>query len=152
MKNIPVRDLMTRDVVTGRPDMPLREAVSLLRRNHLRSLPVTDSDEGLVGVLSETDVFLKPKGIAFSLETAPSLLGQVIDREQIDQVERARSVRVDEVMSTCVTTVDPDTRLEDLAMLMHERQLTCLPVLDGERLVGVVSRIDVLEVIYDSLA
>ncbi len=148
MKKIPVAEFMTRELIVARREMPLTELVALLREHGVRGLPVTDESNRLVGVVSETDLFLKEKGVPFSLEKVPSLLGQMVDKDEVDQVELCKKVKVGEVMTGPVTTVDEETTLEDVAMLMYERHLTMLPVVDDGELVGVVRRIDVLRLLY----
>lgn len=148
MKHIPVKEIMTSNLVTAQVETPLARAVELLRRNRIHSLPVTDTDNRLLGVITETDLFLKEKGLCFSMEKVPSILGRLVDKEDIDHLEGAGQVPVGDVMTRTVITVDEDTTLEDLAMTMYENHLTCVPVTREEQVVGVVSRIDVLDVIY----
>ena len=148
MKRIPVSRFMSRELIAARQEMPLTELVGLLQEHGVRGLPVIDQAKRVVGVVSETDLFLKEKGVPFSLEKVPSLLGQVVDKDEVGQVELCKKVTVGEVMSSTVTTVDEETTLEDVAMLMYERHLTMLPVVDDGELTGVVRRIDVLRLLY----
>ena len=148
MKKIPVKEFMVREPITIDRDMPLTEFVRLLSVHKVRAMSVTDEDGKLIGVVSETDLFIKPKGVPFSMEKVPSLLGQVIDKNDVDHVDATQSVKVGEVMSTVLNTVAPDTTLEDLAMLMYEKHLTLVPVVEDGKLVGSVRRIDVLRKLY----
>ncbi len=148
MKRTPVSRFMSRELIVARPEMPLTKLVALLQEHCVRGLPVTDESNRLVGVVSETDLFLKEKGVPFSLEKVPSLLGQVVDRDEVDQVELCKKVRVGEVMTSTVTSVAEEATLEEVAMLMYERHLTMLPVVRDGELVGVVRRIDVLRLLY----
>ena len=110
---------------------------------------MTDEDGRLVGIITERDIFLKEKGVPFSLETVPSLLGEVVDKDDVDEVGRCQSVQVDEVMHQNVNAIDPEMPLEDVAMLMFENNLTLVPVVTDDKLIGVVRRIHVLRQIYD---
>ncbi len=148
MNKIPVSDFMQRDPVTAKPDMPLIELVSILRAGGRRGLPVTDDDNRLVGVVSETDLFLKEHPVPFSTEKVPSLLGQVIDKQQVDQVSRVREMKVGQVMTHKSVTVREDATLEETALLMCERHLSMVPVVSDEVLVGVVRRCDILAILY----
>jgi CBS domain-containing protein len=149
MKQIPVRAFMNRDPVTARGSMSIPELVALLKRNRIRSAPVVDDHGRVTGVITESDLFLRPKGVPFSLEKIPSLLGQIIARGEIGQIDLlCKQVKVDEVMTRHVTSVSEDATLEDVAMLMYEWKLTLVPVVTDGRLVGVVRRIHVLEQIY----
>ena len=148
MKKIPVYEFMNRAPITVHAEMPLTEFVAMLGKHQVRALSVTDADGRLTGVVSETDLFIKPKGVPFSMEKVPSLLGQVVDKDDIDHVQATQSVTVGEVMSTSLCTVNRETTLEDLAMLMYDKHLTLVPVVEGGKLIGTVRRIDVLRQLY----
>lgn len=148
MKDLDATEFMERDPVVARPEMPLAELVELLWRHHLRALPVVDGDGNLVGVVSETDLFLKEKGVPFSLEKVTTLLGEPMTKAHLEGHEGSEKVTVAEVMSSHPIAIRPATTLEDAALLMHKRHLSVLPVVDGEKLVGIVRRIHLLNRIY----
>ena len=148
MKETPVSEFMSRDLTAASKEMPLTELVALFKENKVRGLPVTDDDNRLLGVVTERDIFLKEKGVPFSLETVPTLLGQVIDKQDIDQVELCRQVTVEDVMRANVATVTETDTLEDVGMLMYEERRALVPVVEDDKLVGVVRRIHVLREIY----
>ena len=148
MKETPVSEFMSRDLTAASKEMPLTELVTLFKENKVRGLPVTDEDNRLLGVVTERDIFLKEKGVPFSLETVPTLLGQVIDKADIDQVELCRQVTVEDVMRANVATVTETDTLEDVGMLMYEEKRALVPVVKNDKLVGVVRRIHVLREIY----
>ena len=148
MKETPVSEFMSRDLTAASKEMPLTELVALFKENKVRGLPVTDDDDRLLGVVTERDIFLKEKGVPFSLETVPTLLGQVIDKADIDQVELCRQVTVEDVMRANVATVTETDTLEDVGMLMYEEKRALVPVVKDHKLVGVVRRIHVLREIY----
>ena len=148
MNKIPAKDFMQRDPVTANPEMPLISLVALLRKEGRRGLPVTDEENRLVGVISETDLFLKDQKVPFSSEKVPSLLGQVIDMGQAGQVPQIRETKVKQVMTQQAATIGEDTTLEDTALLMHKRRLSMVPVVSDGVLVGVVRRNDILGILY----
>ena len=148
MKRVPVAELMEKDPVTTRPGTPLTELVGQLRQYGVRAVPVVGDDGRLLGVVSETDLFLKEKGVPFSLEKVPTLLGQVVVQDELQDFELCQRVKVEEVMTDGVTSVEASATLEEVAMLMYERGFSVLPVVEGDRLVGVVRRIDILTRLY----
>ncbi len=119
-----------------------------LRQCGVRAVPVVGDDGRLLGVVSETDLFLKEKGVPFSLEKVPTLLGQVVVQDELQDFELCQRVKVEEVMTDGVTSVEASATLEEVAMLMYERGFSVLPVVEGDRLVGVVRRIDILTRLY----
>ena len=147
MKNLHATDFMEPDPVFAGPDMPLSELVPLFWAERVRALPVVEHGR-LVGVVSETDLFLKEKGVPFSLETVTTLLGEPVAGDRLAGLERCDKVTVREVMTDHPVTITPETTLEDAAMLMHERSLSVLPVVEGDMLVGMARRINLLRAIY----
>jgi len=148
VKKVPVTDLMEADPVTTRAETPLTELVRQLKRYGFRAMPVADDDGNLLGVVSETDLFLKEKGVPFSLEKVPSLLGQMVAEDELQDFEPTRRVKVKEVMSTGIVTLPPNATLEDAAMLMCKRRFPLIPIVEEKKLLGVVRRIDVLRRLY----
>ena len=148
VKKVPVSELMEADPVTTKADLPLTELVRQLKRYGFRAMPVVDDDDKLIGVVSETDLFLKEKGVPFSIEKVPTLLGQMVAENELQDFKLTRQVKVAEVMATAIVTLEPTATLEDAAMLMHKRHFSLIPVVENGKLVGVVRRIDILRRLY----
>ena len=143
-----VRDFMTSSPVTARVDMSLAELVEEFDKHGVRGLAVTDESGRLVGVVTETDLFLKARGIPFSIEKVPTLLGKAITPAEIEHADICKQVKVHEVMTRIVVTVEEDMTLEKVAMLMHRKNVTLVPVVRNGEMVGEVRRIQVLKRIY----
>lgn len=150
MKKIPVKTLMTTGIATVRPDTPLAEVVAALAENQVRSLPVTDAEGMIVGVISETDLFLKERNAPFSTQKVPTLLGRIIDEQDLDQLDVSKRIPVEQVMCRQVETATEETPLEEAAMKMMHLGITNLPVVSEGKVVGIVRRIDILRTIFDS--
>jgi CBS domain-containing protein len=150
MKKYPVKEFMTREVVTIHSDAPLSEVIALLAGNKVRSLPVTDAEGHLVGIISETDLFLKERHAPFSTQKVPTLLGRIIDEHEIDQLDKSKRIPVEQVMRREVETATEETTLEEAAMKMMRLGITNLPVVRDGLLIGVVRRIDILRVIFSN--
>ncbi len=121
-----VRDSMTQEVVTVAPQTTAAEALALCRENRIRHLPVLQGGR-LVGVISDRD-----------LRAATPALGDPARAEALDRI------RVADEMAREVATASPEDPIEGAAMAMYERKIGCLPVVDGENLVGIVTSSDVL--------
>lgn len=138
----PVEDIMQRHVVTVRPETRLSEAVSLLLRRGLRSLPVIDGDGCVLGIVTDGDL-LRNTSLPIRLGLQP-----ILTREQIQNDIRSLQSQgrtVGEIMTMPAVTVHGTDTLRTAGALMAEHDLKRLPVVDrAGRLVGIVSRVDVL--------
>jgi acetoin utilization protein AcuB len=128
-----VKDLMSEPVVTVAPAESGLDAVARMVRMRVRHLPVVNRDGMLVGVVTDRDLrhYL----------LAPHVFGLLPARRVEDVLG---SVRVAEVMSTDVLTVEPEAILADAAAVMHDERVGSLPVVDHGRLVGVLTETDML--------
>jgi CBS domain-containing protein len=131
-----VRDVMTTQVVSIHPQARLKEAVQLLDDHQITALPVVDADGRLVGVVSEADVLRdalprdrRSREIPVAIESG----GQVLT--------------VDEVMTRLPISVTADADLSLAASVLIDTSVKSLPVVDGDRVVGMVSRRDVIAVL-----
>jgi len=121
-----VRDCMTRDPITVRPESDPLAALTLLKYGGFHHLPVTDAEGRPVGIVSRADleVFLQTAG-------SPGVL--------------KRQHRVAQVMRSDVVTVGPDCPLEEAASLMVRHRIGSLPVVEHERVTGIITKTDILK-------
>src|SRR5258706_13497118 len=134
-----IEDVMSRSVVTLKPEQTLRDAIDLLRSKHIRHLPVVEAGK-LVGIVSDRDV----------KRTTPSLVGG-IERDEYD--EALDATKVSRFMTRDPITVSPRTGLKAAVAIFIERKVGALPVIgpDGA-LAGIVTEIDLLRVLHAMLA
>ncbi len=124
-----VRDLMSPDVITVRPDDSVAKAYELMLEHRFRHLVVSDPDGDLVGLLTHRDL----------------LRSSLIERSELSmglQCTVMQRIRVDEVMTSEVETAEAVQPLAEAARLMFENKYGCLPVLDGDRVVGILTESD----------
>lgn len=134
-----IRDLMTTDVVTVAPDTSLKEAAALLVDRKISGLPVIDDERHVLGVLSEADILVREGGDG----RREGLLGWLFEPD--DGFERKLTAKtVDEAMSAPAITVGPDVPIHRAATQMVEAGINRLPVVDADRLVGIVTRADLV--------
>jgi CBS domain-containing protein len=127
-------DMMTRSVVTVRADTPVEHAAALVAKHGITSLPVLDELGDVVGIVSEADL------IRQRMPHDPrSHLRPPTDDERL-----APARTVGEVMSHPVACLPPNADSADLAALMIDHDVRAVPIVDGQRLVGIVSRRDLL--------
>lgn len=129
-----VRDAMTSPVVTVRPETPIKEAAQVLIDRDFSALPVLDADGGLVGIVTEADLLPLQAPDPRSQVRPPGSLGPAPER-------------VAEVMSQEVISVEPGDELATAAGLMLQAAIKHLPVLEGGKLVGILSRHDIVRIL-----
>ena len=135
-----VEQVMTRDVVTVTPETPLKEAALILAERRISGLPVCDETSRVVGVVSENDILFKELGpdqrrggpLAWLLDPAPSRSPKTIARTTA------------EAMTSPAVTTRPKAQVSEAARVMVERGVNRLPVVKEGRLVGIVTRADLV--------
>jgi CBS domain-containing protein len=129
MTSKPVRDLMTREVATLRPEDKLQVANDVMRLGRIRHMPVVDQDGKLVGIVSQRDLF-------------HSALLKVLSGNASASNTVFEAVVVEETMQRGVVTVGPDLPLRDAARLMIERRIGCLVVVENGAIAGILTESD----------
>lgn len=147
MPSTTVRDVMSANVVTLRPDQGVAEAADVLAADKIGAAPVVDAGGTLVGLLRDEDLILSEANVhvptAISFLGADFVLPSALHRFEGD-LKKAAGATVGDVMTTDFATIGPDDSLETLATLMHDRDVTHVPVVDGGALVGIVARGDLV--------
>jgi len=127
--DLAVRDVMSTDVVTVGPNDRLALVDELMSREHIRHVPVLDSDGELCGVITKRDLFRGAllKALGFGSRAEQHLLETIL---------------VKEAMTDDPMTTTPDTALVEASKIMLERKVGCLPVTDRDKLVGILTEGD----------
>jgi CBS domain-containing protein len=145
---VTVADIMTADPIVVQPETPLSQAIQILAERHISGLPVVDSSDKLIGVISETDLMWQETGV--SLPAFITILDSVIFLENPakheQELHKALGQTVGEVMTKkAIVTVTANCSLREAAQLMHDRKVHRLPVVDeGDRVVGILTRGDII--------
>ena len=119
------RDIMTREVITVRPNVNLKETVRMLVENKISGMPVCDEHNHLVGMISEKDIL----NFMFS--------------------GNLESTTVEEAMSKHIISFTPDTPIDKISLTIGEKQIRRVPILEKGKLVGVVSRRSIIRTVLD---
>lgn len=114
------RDIMTRKVITIRPQASAQEAAQLLDQNRISGLPVVDEHEKIIGIVTEADI--------------------------ISKVDRG-GLQVGDIMSREIIAVDEESPVDEIAALLTERRIKRVPVVNKGKLVGIVSRADIVHAV-----
>ncbi len=138
-----VRDLMTTDVVTVRTSTPLKEVARLLLDRRISGVPVVDDAGAVLGVVSEAD-FLRKEAVEPSHRRRPGLRWLVHDRHADEDRQRVAAVSAGEAMTAPAITIEADRPLSEAARRMTEARIKRLPIVEDGRLVGILTRSDVV--------
>jgi CBS domain-containing protein len=139
-------DIMTRNPITVAPEASVTEAAHLMVDKHVGALPVMDGGE-LVGIVTEGDLIMQDVKLEFP--TYIHLLDGMIMYPPAtarfeDELRKAVAASVGAVMTRDIVTVEATTPVEDVATLFVERNVSRIPVLANGKLVGIVSKSDVV--------
>jgi len=125
-----VKDIMIKEVATLDVNDELSLANDIMRLGRIRHLPVVDGHQ-LVGIISERDLFR-------------SSLAQALGYGHRDTREMMKNLRIKDIMVAQVITVTPETALWDAVKMMVDHKIGCLPVVEQDRLVGLITETDIL--------
>lgn len=128
---------MTKNPVTCSPDLSIQDAQELMKKEHVHRLPVLDKNGKLVGVISEKDI----------LKAAPSPASTLSAYETNYLLNK---LTVKKIMSRNPVTITKDTTVEDAATIMIDQDLSCLPVLEEGKLIGIVSKSDLFKLLVET--
>jgi CBS domain-containing protein len=149
-----VRDIMQAEVVTVGPQTTVRDLASILAQHKISGMPVVDAQGKVLGMVSEADVILQDAEFHFPYYI--QFLESVIYLQSMAKFEerfrKAFGTKVSEVMSTDVVEISPEASIYDAATLMADHKVNRLPVVEDDRLVGIVTRGDIVQAIADSKA
>ena len=145
------RDIMTTALHTVEPTTPIRDVIRTLLDHQISGLPVVE-DGRVVGVISEGDLILRER--AHRPRGGMAYLAQQLFEDHAklaEEYKKAHGLVAEDVMTRNVVTVLPGTPVGEIAHLLAERNIKRVPVVDGGRLIGIVSRRDVLRATADRL-
>ncbi len=129
MSSLKVEDLMTQPVYSINPGEDLARLMDLMSDLNIRHVPVADPEGELIGIVSHRDL----------IQAIAKAEGEI----PIGELQSfLRSTRVEEITNYEAMTIDPDSDIAEAASLMLENKLGCLPVVDNERLVGILTEAD----------
>lgn len=140
------REIMTTEVVTLSPTTPIREIARIFRQKGISGAPVVEADQ-VIGMVTQVDLIARharPHSPLYLplLDAKIPLGGQ---REYRELLRRILGTTARDIMTVPVKTVDADADLEEVATLMVEGKANPLPVLEQDRLVGIISHANLIQ-------
>jgi len=139
-------DIMTTEVITVKEETPLKELAEILYENRINGVPVVDDEGLLIGIICESDLIRKDKKL--HIPTVVALFDAVFYLESSKNIEKEikqiSATTVSDLFTREVVTVDEKTAIDEIATIMTQKKIYTIPVMDGERLVGIVGKGDVI--------
>lgn len=144
-----VRDIMQTNVPAVYPDDPIEHVVQILRDHELPGVPVINEGGRCVGIITEADLILAGESEDLHLPHYIELFGGIVFLESMkkyeERLKKALGAKASDVMTENPITISPDAPVEEAAKLIARHKHNRLPVVEHGRLIGVVTRIDVLD-------
>jgi len=146
-RTTPVREVMTTDVLTFAPDESVESAARRLSERRLGGGPVVDAEGHVLGLLEDDDLIVQDAKLHFP--TVITVLGAYLElpssqRHFEEDLRKAVGATVVDVMDAKAPTCVEDDTLEQVATIMHDRSASRLPVVRAGKLVGIISRGDIV--------
>ena len=149
-----VGEIMNRDVKVVRPEQSVADVARLFVESHIHGAPVVDGERRLVGIVTESDILnaTKAKYIKYNL-VYPSIHQFGLDfKENYSEIAQAfdevKNIPVSEIMTRKVVAVAPDDAVEEVASMMVKRKINRVPVVESGRVVGILTRGDILRGLF----
>jgi predicted transcriptional regulator len=146
-----VGDIMTTTVIRVQPETPVSEIARLMSQHDISGLPVVNAANHVVGVVTELDMIVR--NTHFKLPNFIFIFDNMIPLETPshyrERLEKILGTTAAEIMSEPAVTITPGDSIEDLAELMVERRMNPIPVVEEGRLVGIVSRSDIVRLMAE---
>lgn len=147
MAQLTAKGIMTTDVLTVSPEASVKEIAKVFSEKKIGGAPVVDDSGKVIGVVTDGDLIMQDVKIHYphyiSLLDGFIVLGSTKKFEQ--QLRKAVGAKVKDVMTEEVVFVEEDTSIEDIATLMIEENISRVPVINQGKLVGLVSRGDIVK-------
>ncbi len=145
------KEIMTRKVITVKPDLSVKELARVLVTNKISGAPVVDTAENLMGIVTEKDLIERDKKL--HLPTVIRLFDAVIylesEKHFKEELKKLAASSVEDIMNRDVTTIAEETSLQDIATIMSDQGKDLLPVVRDGRIVGIVGKEDVVRSMMD---
>ena len=140
------RDIMTRNVVTVKKDQPISDLSKLFIENHFNGVPVLDDAGKVIGVVTQSNLIEQNKNL--HIPTVIALFDAVLflesEKKFESDVKKLTGSKIEDIYHKNPITVSPDTELNEITTIMAEKDVHTLPVLENDKLVGIIGKKDVI--------
>jgi CBS domain-containing protein len=140
------RDVMVSPVVTVMPNSSVKKLAQTLLKNHISAVPVVDDQGRLVGIVSEADLLHRSEA-GTERRRSPWLRLMAADKALAAEYIKVHSRKVSDIMVRDVVSADPETPLDEIAILMEKNSIKRVPIVSNGQLVGIVSRANIVQAV-----
>ncbi|CFX89990.1 Aldolase-type TIM barrel [Syntrophomonas zehnderi OL-4] len=143
------KDIMTKDVITVRPDDDVDKVAQLLLENRISGIPVVDGEHRILGIITEKDLMVKATElkVPFYLTLFDSIIFLENPIRFKNNLKKYTASQVKDAMTTKVYWVEEDVPVSEIAEIMRKERINRIPVVRHGKLIGIVTRNDILKVI-----
>lgn len=141
------KDIMTHEVIVVSPEDNVNLVMQMLVDNRISGVPVVDSENHLVGVVTEKDLMVKAKElkVPFYLTVFDSIIYLENPNKFKEEMKKYTAHKVKDVMTARVITAEEDTSVSDIVELLTENNINRVPIVRRGKVVGIVTRNDILK-------
>jgi CBS domain-containing protein len=149
-----IRDIMTKEVLSVKAETSVNDVAKLMGQRDISGVPVIDDEQHVIGIITELDLIVRNTRLEF-----PHFI-EVLDWGRIplewpgharERMKHMLGTQAADVMTAEVVTIGSDADVEELAGLMVKRRVNPVPVVEGDRLIGIVSRADLIDMMAAEL-
>lgn len=143
-----IKDIMTKNVITVSPEMKIHKLAKLFIDKNISGAPVVDEAGKLLGVVKEEGVIFQDKKVHLPTFINLSFGFLTLGSERYnEEIKKITASTVSSIMEKDITTINPNIEIEDAATLMLEKEIYYLPVVDKDKLVGLITKKDIVRAI-----
>ncbi|MEA2039655.1 MAG: CBS domain-containing protein [Thermodesulfobacteriota bacterium] len=139
-------DVMTTNVITVTIETSLKDLAGIFYSNHINGAPVVDQEGSIIGIICESDLIRKDQKL--HIPTVVAVFDAVFylerPKKMEDEIRRINATVVGDLYTKEVITVDEKTLIDEIATIMTEKKIYTIPVMDGDRIVGIIGKADLI--------
>jgi CBS-domain-containing membrane protein len=144
---ITAKEVMTEEVITVTKDTSIKDLSDLLIKHKVNGFPVVDEDGQLIGIVTEKNLIEQNKNL--HIPTVIALFDAVIYLESgkkfEEEVKRFNATQVKDIYTSNVVTVSSDANIHEIASMMAEKSVHSIPVVDDNKILGIIGKLDIIK-------